>query len=616
MFWYLHAESVNTNDIRDPANRFIREAIGAGLSYENAHGVSVQAVSNEIASLAIRHILDSGAILPIVTLLPDDIGSALRVTGGHLGDWGGSFYYWNTPYNGSTIGKIILSDPAEYERFITTAGYALYKTAGQYPANTALNLLIQGLSSFKGDILPLGAAMDVVERAVSLVIGGNAAGNPNHIDGYWYESRNNQWLHLDQSGNNPYQFLFDLTADAAKTAKLNALRQLRLQHQDMFGGTATQHGAVDVGPGGRYAVGTGDGATFGIVGYKSDGTRTITASASADGSLSIAAVAGDILGFGPAARADITGSGFSVALSANDNIKLLGGTNIIVTGDNSWISAGAGVAFSLTGASDAITLAATDTLTLSGIGHSITATGCTIVGNANTSFNVSGANDVVRLVAEADYLGVFGTGHSVNATRCTIAGGPGASLNVSGVGDAINLLAAGEYVGVFGTGHLVTATRCTVAGGAGASFNVSGANDTITLYAAGEYVGVFGTGHSVTATSCTIAGGTGASFNVFGSGNAITLYAAGEYVGVFGTGHSVTATNCTIAGGTGASFNVFGANDAINLNRSNIPRPPASAAASVSADLRLMSPQARNRSRARSRPPASCKAKRGAFGFT
>jgi len=63
-----------------------------------------------------------------------DAGTAISEGGQTLGGWGAAFYYWNVPYtqDGKTPGEVILSDPAQYEKFIALNAFAATEVAAKF----------------------------------------------------------------------------------------------------------------------------------------------------------------------------------------------------------------------------------------------------------------------------------------------------------------------------------------------------------------------------------------------------------------------------------------------------------------------------------------------------
>lgn len=119
LYWFQQAASINSDE-NTPSNTWIREFSKAGIAVDGriVSNGELQATSNHIARAVLGGIIDSGGIPPIQLILQRDIAQSLRAGGQTLGGWGGAFYYWDLPYEGTkTVGDVISSNPNELYKF-------------------------------------------------------------------------------------------------------------------------------------------------------------------------------------------------------------------------------------------------------------------------------------------------------------------------------------------------------------------------------------------------------------------------------------------------------------------------------------------------------------------
>lgn len=240
LFWYQNAPLINDPNSTAASSRYIRTATAFALEWNGIRPDQTsnltQQTSDRIASRVIQDIIEDKSIPNISELLRRDI--EVSIPGQGIGGWGGAFQYWNTKINESeTVGQRILSNPAEYEKFIAVNGAALLSTSGFAPdasAEQAFEYInrILGLGG-NGAEIPFTIALDVFGRALDLKFGGSIAGNPNVIDGYIFESNGTggrTWQrYVDTFDLQPVQIA--IQADPQLAAQLDARRAARLDIQ-------------------------------------------------------------------------------------------------------------------------------------------------------------------------------------------------------------------------------------------------------------------------------------------------------------------------------------------------------------------------------------------------
>lgn len=199
LFWYQHAGDINANNSNDFGNLFIRNNALYGLAWDGKVNVNLQEVSDHIANSVITDVVNSGKIYDTDGLLIHDIKSSLQYGGLTIGGWGGSFYYWSTPYEGTvTVGQAILQDASQYNKFLASTTDGLLKTAVAAVQSLAKTPTFDNLWSAVQQAVPtaiqasapLNVKADIVARAYDTLLGGNVAGDPNKIFGYIYLGNN------------------------------------------------------------------------------------------------------------------------------------------------------------------------------------------------------------------------------------------------------------------------------------------------------------------------------------------------------------------------------------------------------------------------------------------
>ena len=238
-------------------------------------------------------------------------------------------------------------------------------------------------------------------------------------------------------------------------------------------------------------------------------------------------------------------------------------------------------------------------------GASLTATGCTVQGNAEVGVFVARIGSTVDLVdtavldtlPRADGTGgagvEVGEGAALTATRCTVERNAAAGVVAGDAGTTVDLVstsvldtvpsAEGDSRGILAEdGAALTATACTIQGNHGVGVDAQDAGttvalvDTAVLDTSAPTNGTTGCGISIngaaslTTINCTIQGNAQMGVFASGAGTSVNLMETGVIdtspspdgtgdrgIGVQ-DGAALVATGCTIQGNTGAG--VFAAN--------------------------------------------------------
>ena len=99
-FWFEQAAGINSQN--SLSSQFIRRHTENGLDLAGvpkSERKDMQVLSNMIAREVIKDVLRDGKVEPLATIISKDIRVALDDGKVKLGGWGGSFYYWNQPFN-------------------------------------------------------------------------------------------------------------------------------------------------------------------------------------------------------------------------------------------------------------------------------------------------------------------------------------------------------------------------------------------------------------------------------------------------------------------------------------------------------------------------------------
>lgn len=249
-FWYEQAITINGNDPTSFGNIFIHAATDYGLAWDDK-SVVFQNLSDKIGLAVISGTLQTGSLQTINSMLEDDIGTSLQYGGMTVGGWGGSFYYWDTPYQGTeTVGEAIMADPAQYDKFVATTANAIVVAGNSAieqlgltfstgsvtnEVNEFLNILNVGVPTIVDSAVQTDVKAEVIARAFEEdVLGQSAAGDPNYINGYLYLGNNwfgdSQWIATGAASSSAIK--------VTDNAELDALRATRISEQDTKSGDA------------------------------------------------------------------------------------------------------------------------------------------------------------------------------------------------------------------------------------------------------------------------------------------------------------------------------------------------------------------------------------------
>lgn len=135
-YWFQQAANINQNNTKSPATVYIREVTRLGLNI-NSNDPRVQTISNSIGLAVYESIRSSSSIPSFGNQIKSDISGAIDFGGMTIGGWGGAFYYWDAPFTNpstgltTTVGSYILSNPAEYNKFLDVNSQAVVNTVKQ-----------------------------------------------------------------------------------------------------------------------------------------------------------------------------------------------------------------------------------------------------------------------------------------------------------------------------------------------------------------------------------------------------------------------------------------------------------------------------------------------------
>lgn len=175
LFWFREAAKVNANEESNPAAFFIRDMTRIGMGLSSTSDPAIQAVSNNLASNVLQTITANSGIPDFSVQLNDDIEAAIN---GSLtiGEWGGSFYFWNAPYTDpttgieTTVGQAILSNGTEHDAFVANTAQALADTVEKfgpllYADTSVLDSFKKGFDNFAfGGIESAVTAFQILNR--------------------------------------------------------------------------------------------------------------------------------------------------------------------------------------------------------------------------------------------------------------------------------------------------------------------------------------------------------------------------------------------------------------------------------------------------------------------
>jgi YD repeat-containing protein len=162
LYWFKEAMLINEDDESAPATFFIRDMTRIGMGLSSNSDPQIQAVSNQIGLNVFQQIQAGNSIPPFSQQLNIDINAALNDAGLSIGEWGGSFYFWNTPFTdpdthaATTIGAYILSNSTQKQLFITNVAQATVDTAQQFGTalltdSAARDAFLTGFENLTGD---------------------------------------------------------------------------------------------------------------------------------------------------------------------------------------------------------------------------------------------------------------------------------------------------------------------------------------------------------------------------------------------------------------------------------------------------------------------------------
>jgi hypothetical protein len=117
-FWFQQAAIINrqaTGTIPAATNNlsstYIIAHTALGLALDGINQ-DIGATSNLIASNVLADVFEKGGIVPLQTILNNDVRVAIDKGHQTVGGWGGSFYYWDMNLGSSTVGAQILAGGA------------------------------------------------------------------------------------------------------------------------------------------------------------------------------------------------------------------------------------------------------------------------------------------------------------------------------------------------------------------------------------------------------------------------------------------------------------------------------------------------------------------------
>ncbi len=137
IYWFEQAALINAGQANSPAATFIRAVTSRAIGGE-ANSPRMTAITNAIAANVFADISNLRAIPPFSQQLKQDIAVALDDANMTIGQWGGSFYYWDKAYKTDsqgrtiTVGQAIMSDPRELEAFKSAFAYGFVQVILQH----------------------------------------------------------------------------------------------------------------------------------------------------------------------------------------------------------------------------------------------------------------------------------------------------------------------------------------------------------------------------------------------------------------------------------------------------------------------------------------------------
>ena len=252
-FWFAGAAEINRGDVSAPATQHIYAVTTYGLQWDNQPVPTLQQISDAIGQNVIANIINEGGISDLSDILLNDIGVAVDEFGLTPGGWGGSFYYWDLPYNpdnsspNQTLGDYILQDPNDIEKFLAINAAAILNMFGNnlefvnnsYVPDIFRAIIIslsEGFTAFgaQGDATLDDYLKDeIVDRALSYVYSGfnkeEFLGGDTIIVGkfeYYRQGEDSIWRFFTPPNN------VDVVTDLSFITILNDTLQVRADHID------------------------------------------------------------------------------------------------------------------------------------------------------------------------------------------------------------------------------------------------------------------------------------------------------------------------------------------------------------------------------------------------
>ena len=206
-FWFQQASIINqqATGTQPPSNNnlsstYIIAHSGYGLALDGQNN-DLGVTSNAIAQAVIGDIITNNGIIPLDQMLANDISAALTAGNQTIGGWGGSFYYWDLPYNGSTVGAQILSSPQDLEKFLFASAAAtvavLYQEGNETPTFSEIQTV---LTTALGSSLPIELKEEIGLLVVDAIVYGQFVADPGQIGKWTYDPVNDEFFYIIPDG--------------------------------------------------------------------------------------------------------------------------------------------------------------------------------------------------------------------------------------------------------------------------------------------------------------------------------------------------------------------------------------------------------------------------------
>ena len=223
--WFAGAARINRPDSddtrRDMIHLYVRNIVRNAALWQGRPVPDIQSMSDELAKQVIGRIIFYRGVPQFRELLLADIGGTLRRFGQSLGAWAGVVYYWDFQLEpGTSIGAMVMADPAQLERFLAINAAA---------ASLIEGLVSEGGSQLRGDLAaealrwwaesraPPAIKLELARRIAS----GRLHGDPDVIDSWIHDRGAKAWRHA---------LLPNIRAKGALAARLDARRRIRQSH--------------------------------------------------------------------------------------------------------------------------------------------------------------------------------------------------------------------------------------------------------------------------------------------------------------------------------------------------------------------------------------------------